>query len=209
MCLHIFDLDGTLIPKNTSFHFYFYLLKKRKLPLRSIFTVFPLYFRYQSGLSLAELHTEIFNRVLKGKPMTLFTESVEPFLDSFLPKNVCLELLSRTKGKMRWLFSGSPEFLVAPIAKRFGFEFWKGTEYQIDAKGNIAKIHLLVDGAQKLVLARQSPFQREEIIAYSDSREDLPLLEWAGKAEIVNPNQLFAHFAKKKGWEILKFPKRG
>lgn len=203
MNLFIFDLDGTLVRKNTSFHFYFHLLRKKKLPPKTLLATLPLYARYRAGISTAELHREVFEKVLKGRPLSLFTEEVESFLDLFLTPNLRLELLRESKGKMKWLFSNSPSFLVEAIAKKLSFDHWRGTEYLVDEQGILREISDLVDGKKKLSLAMESPFLKEQIVAYSDSQDDLPLLKWVGKVQVVNPDRALSKFAKKRGWEVF------
>ena len=204
MTLHIYDLDKTLVRKNASFAFYFYLLSSARLPLSTLLSVIPLYFRYQTGLSLEKLHREIFEKVLRGKPLSLFLGAVEPFLARFLKRELRSNLLMKGEGQVRWLLSSSPQFLVEPIAKSLGFDLWKGTEYTVDKWGKFCQISSLVDGYRKLTFAKEAPFQREQIVAYSDGEEDLPLLEWAGRACVVNPGKNLRKLAQQREWEIIK-----
>jgi phosphoserine phosphatase len=41
--------------------------------------------------------------------------------------------------------------------------------------------------------------------AYSDSRNDIPLLELVGNPVVVNPDVILAHHAQTHDWPILRF----
>jgi phosphoserine phosphatase len=41
--------------------------------------------------------------------------------------------------------------------------------------------------------------------AYSDSRNDIPLLEMVGNPVVVNPDAILAHHARTHEWPILRF----
>ena len=49
---------------------------------------------------------------------------------------------------------------------------------------------------------RRKDFERT--IFYSDSRNDLPLLEWADEAIAVGPDQVLRAEALARGWRILE-----
>lgn len=203
----IFDLDRTLVRKNASFCFYFYLLKKRQLPYRSIAKAIPLFFRYKRGLlDLRGLHEAVFSLFLKGRFHSLFADAVPSFLDRFLNSLIYRPVFDRfveakQKGHSTFLLSSSPDFLVGAIARRLGFDVWRGTEYEVDNEGKLCQILSLIEGAKKLELAKNA--RAEKTIAYSDSEDDLPLLEWAQKAVIVQPTVRLKRLAEERNWEVL------
>lgn len=45
----------------------------------------------------------------------------------------------------------------------------------------------------------------KDAIFYANSHNDIPLLDQVGKAVAINPDPKLERYAKKKGWEILKF----
>jgi phosphoserine phosphatase len=40
--------------------------------------------------------------------------------------------------------------------------------------------------------------------AYSDSRNDIPLLQLVGHPVVVNPDVILAHHAQQRGWPVLR-----
>src|SRR5688572_4945129 len=78
---HIFDLDRTFFKNNVSFSFYFYLLKRGIVPVRTFPRVVQIFIRYTfSGLNLEGIHTEIFRHVLKGLRLADLEVAAEQFL---------------------------------------------------------------------------------------------------------------------------------
>lgn len=207
--LWIFDLDRTLLRRNSSFCFYFFLLKRRQISLKSVFAAAFCFLQYQWGrFSLAELHQAIFSRILHGLSLSLLSQEVEHFLDRslhpLLNSRVWKEFQrAKKRGEETFLLSSSPAFLVKEIAKRLHFDRWQGTEYAVDKEGRLCHISHLIEGETKLQWAKKGMIPAQAVIAYSDSAEDLPLLEWAGKAVAVNPDRILKARAKQRGWEIL------
>lgn len=205
--ISIFDLDRTLVRRNASFSFYFYLLRQKILPSATLLKIIPLYIqRCFNTLSLRDLHIRVFQIILQGRSLSLFTEAVSPFLDKFLNSFINKIVFNRfleakEKGHHTLLLSSSPGFLVKPIAERLGFDRAQGTEYAIDKEGRLCEISFLIEGTAKLQFAKQFP--QEQTIAYTDSEDDLPLLEWANLSIVVNPNRRLKILAEKKKWEIL------
>ncbi|MES2273013.1 MAG: HAD-IB family phosphatase [Chlamydiota bacterium] len=203
----IFDLDRTLVKKNCSFSFYFFLLRRRLIPFKSLLKVVPIFFSYLAErLSLTQLHHRVFAAVLRGKPRSLFIQSVKPFLDENLEKWLNPAVFSRfceakKRGDRTFLLSSSPDFIVGAIAERLGFDLWKGTEYAVDKEERLCQISTLVNGITKLMLAKT--LGQKKTIAYSDSEDDLPLLEWAEVAIVVQPGARLRRYANLRHWEIL------
>lgn len=200
--IHLFDLDGTLVRGNSSFHFFLYLIRKRILPWTCFFRAMALFFAFRrKWISLSQFHREVFNIFLKGRRKVLFTDAVEPFLDEWLEKRVNVNVLKLGEGE-KILLSSSPDFLVGPIARRLHISRWEASEYAEDGEGDFFEVSKIVDGEEKLRWAC-SIAQAKCICAYSDSDEDLPLLLWAGKVYVVRPNRRLLKIAREKGWQEI------
>ncbi len=198
--IDLFDLDGTLVKGNTSFHFFLFLLRKGILPMRSLFRAGALFFTFKrKWISLLQFHCDVFRVFLKGRKKALFIDAVEPFLDIWLEKWLDRPLVEQAIGE-KILLSSAPDFLVGPIARRLNIKRWKASEYGVDDQGNFSEIIKIVDGEEKLRWARTLA-QASRIDAYSDSDDDLPLLLWAGKVYVVRPNRRLRKIARQKGWQ--------
>jgi putative phosphoserine phosphatase/1-acylglycerol-3-phosphate O-acyltransferase len=58
-------------------------------------------------------------------------------------------------------------------------------------------------------LAAEHDLDLEESYSYTDSHEDLPLLEAVGKPRPLNPNRRLAQLAKERRWPVRRFHSRG
>jgi HAD superfamily phosphoserine phosphatase-like hydrolase len=206
--LHVFDLDKTLLKGTSSFRFFFFLISTRKLPLFFLLRAIPLFFSFRlRRLTITQLHHRVFDLFLKGRPKSLFLDAVKPFLDRYFVQMLDPAVVSKMVPENTLLLSSSPDFLVGPIAQRLGIENWKGSEYAVDKELIFCKISSLIEGREKLRLARLFAQERsisvDQIAAYSDSDDDLPLLEWVGLPYAVKPNRALLRAAANRGWKII------
>lgn len=148
---------------------------------------------------------------LVGRHQDEVAAAVRELTDSQLLPRVypeALELIAahRAAGHTLLLVSASEEFLVRPMGLALGFEHIHGVpcelrdgRYSGRSQGVLTyaegKVHclenwLLRHGGQ----LRQSFF-------YSDSHNDLPLLEWVSEPRPTNPNARLMFEAERRGWQ--------
>lgn len=200
-----FDLDGTLLRKNSSFAFCCYLYENRILsPIDITYCITRYLQHHLFNLSLWNLQKSVFDRLFFGKKV----QDLSPYLESFIQEKLpslwyppglqCLRNFQE-RGDEVMILSNSPRLIVQPIAKHLGVEKVLATEYQIDKEGKLCDIATLVDGNTK---ADELCFL-EKATAFSDSHLDLPFLKKAHEAIAVNPTRKLKKIAKAQGWEIL------
>jgi phosphoserine phosphatase len=184
------------------------MLKERIVPLSTLPSIFILYLlKRMHWITLEELHERVFRTILKGCSLHRLEEAadrfVKPVIERYLNRAVYQRFLIAVAHSQKvYLLSSSPDFLVSRIGKELGFDGWAGTEYSIDKEGKLCEISTLVTGNQKLEIAKR--WSQGFAIAYSDHIDDLPLLEWAGKAILVNPESRLRAIGKSRGWEFLE-----
>lgn len=211
--LSVFDLDGTLIRGNSSFIFCFYLIKKKVLPYSSLLCACWNYLCYMyGGRTLVQLHQKIFSKILKGLPLATLEDQVPLFIDHMFPP-LCyppaLESLRRAQhlGHYTLILSNAPSFLVGPIARYFGVDDYRATEYGVDQTFCLSEISSIMQGEDKagyvLLLAKALGIHPSRVTAYSDSHLDLPLLEIAGEAIGVAPDRVLRKVCEKSRWGII------
>jgi phosphoserine phosphatase len=210
--LHVFDLDGTLLTNNCSFAFSLYLYRKGVFSLfDELYCLFvTLAYKYL-GLPLEKLHKGVFKRLFFKKKLSLFKNEASMFIPIYLPKAInCLVSKRIEEAKIRGenilLLSSSPMVLVEPISQYFDIAF-KSTEYSVDNEGNLKNITLIMSGKKKAEIiekiTKEYLIDKDDITAYSDHIDDLPLLSTVGKAVVVNPSLKLRQIAKNNCWEII------
>ena len=154
------------------------------------------FYRVYRGLEAEELDR---------RATALFHAYVEPRI---YPQAIERIERHRSRGEPVVLVTGSIDTIVAPLAERLG------------ASGVIAPRLAVRDGRLTGELAEPpvaGPRKAERMaayaaergidlaasIAYGDSADDLPMLERAGRAAVVNPKGRLRDRAMERNWEIL------
>lgn len=202
-----FDLDGTLLKKNSSFAFCRFLTEQGFFSQLDLFFCVSIYLRHcYFGLSLGDLHSLVFKRLFKGKSVTTLSSFLNPFIEKkiaslWYPPAVNRLQMLKNQGVKCLVLSNSPRFLTAPLAQMFGVTEVFATDYQTNDKNELTQISSLMDGPKKAEIL--SLFPLKKTIAFSDSYLDLPFLQAAHTAVAVNPKRRLKKYAKQKGWEVL------
>ena len=129
------------------------------------------------------------------------------------PEALALVEAHRARGDLIAIVTATNEFVTAPVARAFGVEHLLATELERDEAGTITgrirgvpsyqggKITRVEQWLQGLG-SRWEDFER--ISFYSDSPNDLPLLERATDPVATNPSPTLETVARERGWRILK-----
>jgi HAD superfamily hydrolase (TIGR01490 family) len=210
--LALFDLDKTLMTLNSTFSFSL-TLKKRGLLDFSLLHSLLYYLQYRFfGLSLQDLHSRAFDKVLKGRFLKELELQVEPFISHHLEKSLYLPALEQLRLAQQnysyiVLLSSSPDFIVGPIAKKLEIHHYHATRYHCNHQGELTAIDRIVDGAYKaqevIRLKKKLNIPQENIYAYSDSIDDLLFLEAVGHPFGVNPDKSLKKVCLERGWKII------
>lgn len=101
------------------------------------------------------------------------------------------------------LISGSPDFLVKPFAKRFGFKYHAST-YHKDSRGRFTGEITLMAGseAKEAVIKELGIHEYDEIIGIGDTVSDGPLLEASHQSVLVDPTDETLEILKAKNIRV-------
>ena len=112
-----------------------------------------------------------------------------------------------------WLVTGAPVELAAIVARRLRLTGALGTITEIEdgtwtgrLVGEI--LHGPAKAAAVEALARRETFDLDECFAYSDSINDLPLLDMVAHPNAVNPDRRLRRVAGQLGWPVHDFRAR-
>jgi HAD superfamily hydrolase (TIGR01490 family) len=212
-----FDVDNTLLRGASIFHIAREARRQRLITLRDIvrFAWHQATFLFigenkkhltsikDRGLQLIGGHTEDELRVLATQ---VFDRDIKPRL---WPETVELAREHLRKGHEVWLITATPQLIAKVIADRLGLTGALGT--RMEAEGGVFTGNLngpVLHGEQKAVEAKALTSQLKASLpdcwAYSDSRNDIPLLSLVGHRVVVNPDARLAKYARTLGWPILQ-----
>jgi putative phosphoserine phosphatase/1-acylglycerol-3-phosphate O-acyltransferase len=214
-----FDLDRTLIAGFSAGAFVRELVRVGKLDATALAQGVATATRFQlGGLGFSGFVTETLG-ALKGMAESELVEMGERLFTSTLataiyPESRALVHAHQKKGHTVAVVSSALPYQVMPIARELGIEHVMCTRLEIAdgaLTGNV--VHPTCYGVGKATAARDFAAPRgikmEKSFFYTDSDEDLPLLDLVGRPRPINPNRNLATLAAKRGWPARRFTSRG
>jgi len=114
----------------------------------------------------------------------------------------------RAEGVLTFVATAAPAELAEIVAEGLGMTGGLGSTAEVDEEerysGRLAGI--ILQGAAKAgaveLHAAHNGIDLSASVAYSDSINDLPLLELVGHAEVVNPDRQLRKVAQRRGWRV-------
>jgi HAD superfamily hydrolase (TIGR01490 family) len=215
MNLVLFDLDNTLLSGDTDVEWLDFLIDEGVLPPSARQENEQMDQRYRSGQADALEYVRFYLRfypphemqALLGWRGQFMKQRIEPRM---LP--AARELIqSQRKNSLLAIITATNRFLTEPIAAAFGIEHLIATEPQIrDGRftGDIVGAPCMREGKiswldQWLAARQVSLADFPESWFYSDSINDLPLLERVTHPVAVDPDPRLAEIARQRGWRTL------
>lgn len=135
----------------------------------------------------------------------VFEQDIMPRL---WPETVALANEHLAQGHEVWLITATPELMAEVFARRLGLTGALGTRVEtVDGVFTGRLDGGVLHGQQKATAARSLAAERgidlADCWAYSDSRNDIPLLEAVGNRVVVNPDAALLKHAREHGWQVL------
>lgn len=130
------------------------------------------------------------------------------------PESRALVNAHRQRGHTVAIISSATPYQVEPVARDLGIEHVICSRYEVEDgvfTGGI--VRPLCFGEGKVLaaedLAERFGIDLERSFFYSDSDDDLELLERVGHPQPLNPNTRLTEIAEQRGWPIRRFGSRG
>lgn len=218
MRLALFDLDGTLLPGDSDHAFGEFLVEQGWVDGDAFRVRNDLFLRqYQEGVLDIEAYVEFCTAAWRDRDAAALETLQQRFVAEVVRPMLrpsALDLVRRHQeaGECVAIVTATNDFVTRPIATLFGVDTLIATELQRDARGNvtgaIAGVPAFRDGKIERVLRwladsglTLAHFERSTF--YSDSLNDLPLLEQVSHPVATNPGPALQRLALARGWPIL------
>ena len=115
----------------------------------------------------------------------------------------------RRAGHAVVLATGSTVYAARPVARGIGIEHVLASELEVTAGTFTGRASALCFGHHKVTLAedwaRKNGVDLAASFFYSDSYNDLPMLERVGKAVAINPDARLRRHARRRGWPVARW----
>ena len=217
--LTLFDLDGTLIPKDSDHAFGDFLVRAGWVDGDTFKQRNDAFYQdYLDGTLDLEAYVEFATSGWRSRHPAEAQAMRERFMredmaPALRPEAMALVKRHQDAGDLVAIVTATNEFVTRPIADAFGVPELIALELQRDdtgrVTGRIAGVPTFREGKIQRVLAwldqrehRWDQFDR--ITFYSDSTNDLPLLERVSHPVATNPSPALEAIARDRGWPILK-----
>jgi len=214
MALAIFDLDNTLLGGDSDYLWGRYLAENAIVDPQSYHdTNLAFYHDYQSGqLDINAFLQFVFEPLAKNSMQDLLAWRADylqqKILPIILPKGLELIEQHRQQGDTLLIITATNSFLTSPIAELLKIDNLIATDPEmLDGRytGKVFGIpsfqHGKVERLQHWLAEHQQDLSGSYF--YSDSHNDLPLLEQVDTPIAVDPDEKLAEVARQRDWKIL------
>ena len=218
MRLALFDLDGTLLPTDSDHAFGEFMVHIGWAdPQEHARQNDKFYQDYQAGCLDMHAYIDFATASWRERDAAEIARMSERFMQEVIAP--CLRAPAhalvqrhRDKGDRLALVTATNDFITGPIARAFGIDTLIATELERDplgrVTGRIQGTPCLREGKITRVsqwLAQEGTRLEafEEVVFYSDSTNDLPLLERVTHPVATNPAPALAKIAAERGWTVL------
>ncbi|WP_243457156.1 HAD-IB family hydrolase [Parasphingorhabdus cellanae] len=215
----LFDFDGTIIAGYSATAMLWEKIKRREMTAEELVETANVMAQYSmgsmgfSGLMMAA------SKFMKGVTEDSYFEFGEELYQKHIARKVYPEsrdLIEAhiAKGHTVAIVSSATIYQIEPTARDLNIEHVLCSQYEVENgefTGNI--IRPLCFGEGKVIaaekLAKEYKLDLKKSYFYSDSDDDIELLERVGKPRPLNPNSKLTEISKERGWPLQKFDSRG
>jgi len=209
----LFDMDRTLVRKETASLYVKYQRENGEATWRDSVKVFGWMLQYTFGVIDAP---DVATRALRqfaGMPEALMVAKCDEWFPRYVEAHVCergREAVARHReaGDIVAIVTGASSYAARPVARALGIDHVVASELEVDAGGCFTGrfVEPLCYGTGKVEraarFAAEHGFGLGEATFYSDSFTDLPLLERVRTPIIVNPDIRLARVARRRDWRV-------
>ena len=212
-----FDVDNTLLRGASMFHM---AKAARRIKLIGFGEIIKFGWHQATFLFIGENHKQL--GTIKDRALELIGGHTEEELrglanevferdikNRLWPETVDLTREHLAKGHQVWLISATPRIVGGVIAERLGLTGALGTEFK--SKDGVFTggfdgevLHGEAKAVAATALTTRLGSALADCWAYSDSRNDIPLLSLVGNRVVVNPDSRLAKHARRLSWPILQ-----
>lgn len=215
MALAIFDLDNTLIANDSDYLWGEFVCEQELVDVET-YRKGNAYFHQQYEQASLDIY-EYLGFALE--PLTRYSmDELKQYHELFMDQHIRPIMLEkarvllqkhRDRGDHLMIITATNRFVVEPIANEFGVDTLLAIELEIEDNrytGKVTGIPTFQDGKVSRLqewLTENPGFSMEGSYFYSDSKNDLPLLQKVDFPFAVNPDPELEKTARENDWPVL------
>jgi HAD superfamily hydrolase (TIGR01490 family) len=204
-----FDMDNTLLRVETGMSWVRFLYKRGELPPRMVAKA--IYWQLLYKLAVLDMDA-VFTKLVESLRGDSEAEMIAK-CDIWYREHVAREIAPaarvaiehhRRAGHLIVLATGSTQYAARPVARDVGIEHVLSSELEVEHGVFTGRPAAFCFGQHKVALAERWAERHGVDLAasyfYSDSYNDLPMLERVGTAIAVNADARLRRHARRRGW---------
>jgi HAD superfamily hydrolase (TIGR01490 family) len=215
--LAIFDLDNTILNGDSDYSMINYLVDINLLDEVAKLKNDEFIKDYQQGQLDFNQYTNFALKPYMGMTQEEISKIILPFVETIIEPMInifALKLIHdhHDKGHTILLASATNELIVRPIAQRLNIKHVIATKVEFEnnkCTGEFIPPSALGAGKLKLVETWMQDHHFDNfsgVTFYSDSINDLPLMETVEFPKAVNPDIKLEAISNERGWEVIHLP---
>jgi HAD superfamily hydrolase (TIGR01490 family) len=214
----LFDLDGTLIAKDSDHAFGEFLVELGWADAVEFARENDRFFKqYQAGALDIDDYIDFATRPWRARSESEQAAAIERFMRETMQPAIGARARALVRahldaGDLVAIATSTNEFITRPIAAAFGVPSLIATELERDEHGCVSgrirgvpalRVGKLERVMQWLTAQGRQLADFDASVFYSDSTNDLPLLERVSEPVATNPSPALEAIARERGWRIL------
>jgi putative phosphoserine phosphatase/1-acylglycerol-3-phosphate O-acyltransferase len=216
----LFDFDGTIIAGYSATAMLREKFQRREMSVDEVVQTANVIAQHSLGnIGFSGLMTAAAG-FMKGVDEASFEQFGEELYEKHIARKIYPETRAiieahQAKGHTVAIISSATIYQIAPTARDLGIRHIKCSAYEVDDKGEFTGeiIRPLCFGEGKVLaaeeLAEECGCDLDASYFYTDSDDDLELLERVGKPRVLNPNLKLKAIAEERNWPVQNFTSRG
>lgn len=214
MRIAFFDLDKTIISRNSATLWVRFELAAGRITWRQALHAMTWVVRYSLGASDLAAPIRRTVAMLAGQEETVIQERTTAFFEAcvrplYRPGARAAIAHHRGCGDQVVLLTSSSNYLAAAVGRDLDLDGYVCNRFEVDTAGRYTgrAMEPLCFGPGKVVLAERYAatlgLRLRDSTFYTDSHSDLPMLEAAGDPAVVHPDPRLRRLARQRGWRTL------
>ncbi len=215
----LFDFDGTIISGYSAVTFIREQLKRGQLSPREFVELVSVMASFGIGILGFPALALAASQFLRGVPEDSYSKFGEEVFRSHLARQIYPETRALVEAHLRKghtvaIISSASPYQVAPAARSLDIEHLLCTHLQVENGVFTGEVKRpICFGPGKVIaaerLAADQGIDLEKSFFYSDSTDDLQLLERVGNPRPLNPSSRLLAISEERGWPVRRFASRG
>ena len=210
-----FDFDKTLIAGYSAQSFLTEQLKSGGLSPQNVAKQLRAAARFRSGKMNFSAFMAETSGMFRGQAEYVFEEFGEQVYrkkvaGAIYPEARKLLQAHRDMGHTIAIVSSATLYQIEPAARELGIDYIMCTDLEIENgifTGNVISPTCFGDGKRNAAeqFSNEMDTHMSDSFFYTDSEDDLPLLEAVGHPRVVNPSKKLARIARERSYQVCKF----